>query len=73
MSTDVVTRKYLVPGMTCGHCVAAVTEEVSDVAGVVGVAIDLDTKVVAVSGTSLNDTAIRDAIIEAGFDVAETG
>ena len=56
--------------MTCGHCVAAVTAEVSAVPGVMNVVVDLDTKVVVVSGSTLDDAAIRGAIVEAGFDVA---
>ena len=71
MSTEVITRNYVVPGMTCGHCVAAVTEEVSAVDGVVDVKVDLETKVVAVSGTSFDDSAIHAAIVEAGFDPVE--
>ena len=70
MSADTAVRTFVVPGMTCGHCVAAVTEEVTAVNGVDNVAVDLDTKVVTVSGSSLDDAAIRDAIVEAGFDVA---
>lgn len=65
------TLNFVVPGMTCGHCVAAVTEEVSALDGVTDVKVDLATKIVAVSGTDLSDAAIRDAIVEAGFDPAE--
>ena len=71
MSADTITRTYVVPGMTCGHCVAAVTEEVTGVAGVTNVAIDLDTKIVTVTGSSLDDAAITEAIVEAGFDVGQ--
>lgn len=70
MSTDTITHNFVVPGMTCGHCVAAVTAEVSAVPGVMNVVVDLDTKVVVVSGSTLDDAAIRGAIVEAGFDVA---
>ena len=59
-----------VPGMTCGHCEAAVTKEVSSVAGVTAVAVDLDTKLVTVTGAGLDRDAIVAAIDEAGFDVA---
>ena len=40
---------FQVPGMTCGHCEAAVKGEVSKVAGVAGVAVDLTTKIVTVT------------------------
>jgi copper chaperone CopZ len=59
-----------VPGMTCGHCEAAVKGEVGKVAGVAAVAVDLDTKLVTVSGAELDRDAIVAAIDEAGFEVA---
>ncbi len=62
------TRLYVVPGMHCGHCVAAVEEEVSSVAGVESVTVDLETKRVEVAGAALEDAAIRAAIEEAGYE-----
>ena len=59
-----------VPGMTCGHCEAAIKQEVGAVAGVDGVDVDLETKDVVVTGTSLDRDALVAAIDEAGFDVA---
>lgn len=59
-----------VPGMTCGHCEAAVKDEVGAVAGVTGVAVDLDTKDVTVTGDRLDRGLLVAAIDEAGFDVA---
>jgi copper chaperone len=53
--------------MTCDHCVAAITSEVSAVAGVTSVSVDLETKLVTVHGTNLDDEALRAAIDEAGF------
>ncbi len=64
------TLTLSVPGMTCGHCEAAVKQEGGAVPGVTGVEVDLDTKDVAVSGTDLDRDAIVAAIDEAGFDVA---
>lgn len=64
------TLLYTVPGMHCSHCEQAVKEEVSAVAGVDGVAVDLDTKHVEVRGESLDDAAIRAAIDEAGYEAA---
>ena len=60
---------FSVPGMTCGHCEAAVKGEVGKVAGVASVAVDLDTKIVTVAGESLDVAAIVAAIDEAGFEV----
>lgn len=64
------TLVYLVPGMHCAHCVAAVEEEVSAVPGVESVAVDLETKRVDVAGRALDDGAIRAAIEEAGYEAA---
>jgi copper chaperone len=66
MSTMVLT----VPGMTCGHCEAAVKAEVGALSGVTDVAVDLDTKLVTVTGDPLDHDDIVAAIDEAGFDVA---
>ena len=60
---------FHVSSMSCGHCVAAITAEVAQVPGVVDVAIDLETKAVVVTGNGLDESAIRDAIVDAGYDV----
>lgn len=60
--------EYNVPGMTCGHCVNAITGEVKAVKGVHDVSIDLDTKKVVIIGDDLNDEAVRAAISEAGCE-----
>ncbi len=68
MNSSKSTLSYTVPEMSCGHCVNAITSEVKSVSGVAEVEIDLETKIVLVSGSELNDMAIRDAISEAGFE-----
>lgn len=60
---------YSVPGVSCGHCRAAITTEVSKVAGVSEVDVDLDSKRVTVTGEAFEDSAVREAIDEAGYDV----
>ncbi len=60
---------FTVPGMTCGHCEAAVKGEVAKVAGVDDVAVDLTTKIVTVTGDGLDTAAIVAAIDEAGYEV----
>jgi copper chaperone len=62
------TKRFLVPGMHCGHCQAAVTRELEGVSGVESVDVDLETKLVTVSGNSLEDAALVVAIDEAGYD-----
>lgn len=63
-----MTTVYTVNGMTCQHCVNAVTAEVSAVPGVEAVEVDLAAKTVSVTGG--DDAAVRAAIDEAGYEVA---
>jgi copper chaperone len=53
---------YLVTGMTCSHCEAAVTGEVTKVAGVTRVNVDLQTKLVQIHGSELQPAAVVAAI-----------
>ena len=65
------TRTYTVSGMTCGHCVASVTEEVQEVPGVEDVDVVLETGVLTVTSSSdLDDDAVRQAVEEAGYQLA---
>jgi copper chaperone len=61
-------QTYVVAGMTCEHCRVAVTREVAGVSGVASVDVDLDTKLVRVSGTDVDRAAVVAAIDEAGYD-----
>ena len=64
------TTTYVVEGMTCGHCVRALSSEVSAVPGVQDVAVDLETGQVAVTSEGpLDDDAVRAAVVEAGYEV----
>jgi copper chaperone len=63
-----MTLNYRVDGMSCEHCVVAVTSEVGEVAGVQAVDVDLETKLVRVSGAAIDDSAVVAAIDEAGYD-----
>ena len=67
MSTT--TREYVVKGMTCEHCRIAVTKEVSDVAGVDAVDVDLGSGRVGVAGQGFTDDAIAAAVEHAGYEV----
>ena len=64
------TVTFSVPAMHCGHCERAVRDEVSAVAGVNSVDVDLETKLVTVTGDGLDDAALRAAIEEAGYEAA---
>ena len=65
------TASYTVTGMTCGHCVTAVTEEVTQVPGVTGVEVDLATGGLTVtSERPVDESAVRAAVEEAGYEVS---
>jgi copper chaperone len=66
-----MTTTYTVVGMTCAHCVRAVTEEIGAIDGVTDVAVDLPSGAVAVtSDRPLDDERVRAAVDEAGYDLA---
>ena len=62
---------FTVTGMTCSHCVNAVTEEVGRVDGVEGVAVDLESGRVTVTGEGFTDEQIAAAVDEAGYQLAD--
>ncbi|WP_329259244.1 heavy-metal-associated domain-containing protein [Streptomyces sp. NBC_01478] len=64
-------KRYTVTGMTCEHCAASVREEVSEVAGVSEVVVDVAANSVTVHGTDLDDARLRAAVVEAGYTVAD--
>jgi copper chaperone CopZ len=64
-------KHYLVTGMSCEHCAASITEEVSQVPGVTNVDVDVAAGSVSVGGTELDDVRLRAAIVEAGYEVTE--
>jgi len=67
MSTSIFT----VEGMTCGHCIAAVTEEITEIDGVTDVVVDLPTGAVTVtSAEPLDEAHVRAAVEEAGYQLA---
>jgi len=63
------TVTFAVPGVSCEHCRSAIEGEVSRVAGVESVAVDLEAKTVTVGAEPLDEEAIVAAIDEAGYDV----
>ncbi|GAA1989797.1 heavy-metal-associated domain-containing protein [Microbacterium pumilum] len=72
--SGVVTTDYLVEGMTCGHCVRSVTEELSGIPGVAEVDVDLNSgglsRVRVASDAVLDDDQVRAAVEEAGYALA---
>jgi copper chaperone len=63
-------RTYSVTGMSCEHCVAAVTAEVGELPGVSSVDVDLASGAVVVSGADLDGDAVRTAVEAAGYSLA---
>lgn len=61
---------YTVPAIHCDHCAMSIREEVSEVQGVEAVDVDLETKLVTIRGSKLDDGALRTAIEEAGYEAA---
>lgn len=71
MATTATISEYTIAGMSCQHCVAAVTEGVGAIVGVTQVQVDLATgKLRITSSAPLDDSAVRAAIDEAGYEVA---
>jgi copper chaperone CopZ len=65
------TRSYTVTGMTCGHCVASVTEEVREIPGIADVSVVLETGSLTVTSSQpVDDGAVRAAVEEAGYQLA---
>ena len=64
------TATYTVSGMTCGHCVSSVTEEVTNIPGVTNVQVDLGSGAVTItSETPVEETAVKAAVDEAGYEL----
>ena len=70
-----VSQQYAVRGMTCDHCVTAVTEEIYALSGVIGVEVDLvvngNSRVTVASEHPLDTNLIRVAVDEAGYEIAD--
>ena len=65
------TSTHTVTGMTCGHCVASVTEEVSEIPGVDQVDVVLETGTLTVTSSQpIDPVAVRAAVEEAGYRIA---
>lgn len=73
MGNESNTEDFFVTGMTCEHCVASVTEEVSAIGGVGSVSVDLAvggaSRVTVVSARPVPVEQIREAVAEAGYSV----
>lgn len=71
-----ITNSYLVEGMTCAHCVASVTEEISALAGVEDVRVALVTGAASTvevdSADALDPEKVRAAVAEAGYTLTST-
>jgi copper chaperone CopZ len=69
MSETTIEHIYKVEGMTCAHCVAAVTQSVSALPGAQDVVVDLESGRLALRGENIADDAVREAVEEAGYSL----
>jgi copper chaperone len=70
--TAVIISSYIVTGMTCAHCATSVTEEISGLAGVRDVAVDLPTGIVdVISATPIEPSDVRAAVNRAGYQLGD--
>lgn len=66
------TATYSVPGITCQHCVNALTAEITRILGVREVAVDLARREVTISSDQpLDRASVAQAVDEAGYDLAD--
>ena len=69
-----MTEIYRVDGMTCDHCVRAVSDEIGALPGVIDVTVDLSSGAVTVTSSSpVPPHAIAEAVDEAGYALAPVG
>ena len=72
-TTDGESQEFLVTGMTCGHCVSSVTEELGEIEGVDAVVVELNvggaSKVHVSASAPLDIAAVRAAVSEAGYEL----
>ncbi|GGJ88989.1 heavy metal transport/detoxification protein [Streptomyces camponoticapitis] len=69
-ATGAVTTEYAVTGMTCGHCEGAVSDEISALDGVTSVKAEAATgRVIVISRAPLDESAVRAAVDEAGYEL----
>jgi copper chaperone CopZ len=62
------TQTYSVPGISCSHCEHAIRQELDKIGGLSSIQVDIDKKLVTVSGERIDEAAIVAAIDEAGYD-----
>ncbi|EFC82680.1 heavy-metal-associated domain-containing protein [Parafrankia sp. EUN1f] len=71
MSVTSIVTTYNVTGMTCGHCAAAVSEEISQLPAVSSVDIEVASgRVIVTSTGEIDDAAVGAAVAEAGYTLA---
>ena len=66
------TRTYTVPGISCGHCKAAIEGELAPLDGVESAVVDIDARTVTVIG-EIGEAAVRAAVDEAGYEITSVG
>ncbi len=59
----------LVDGMSCGHCEKAVKGALLAIDGINEVEVNLGSKEVKIIGSEINESAVKEAIEDAGYDI----
>jgi copper chaperone CopZ len=67
------TRELQISGMSCGHCIAAVREALTQVPGVDVRDVEIGKAVVAFDGGTVTDGALVDAVDDAGYTATVVG
>lgn len=69
-----VEKTFLVPDVSCEHCVRAITNELSQIEGIEQVKVDIPTKIVTVRASdAVADATIVAGLGQAGYEVASQG
>lgn len=62
------TAAYLTPGISTGHCQAAIIEELGRLDGINSVIVDLEARLVRITADEIDDAAVIAAVEEAGYE-----
>ena len=62
------TATYLTPGISTGHCQAAIMEELARLDGINSVIVDLEANLVRITADEIDDAAVIAAVDQAGYE-----
>jgi copper chaperone len=62
------TTTYHTPGISTGHCQAAILEELARLGGINSLVVDLEARLIRVTAEQIDDAAVIAAVYQAGYD-----